>query len=309
LYEVVPDIYATIEKEDMNVGSNAGFFDLGDQLIIFDTFLNIKAAKDLKQAAMEITGKTASMIVISHFHTDHIIGLPVFMSDEDHKPMVVTAPYTQDIIERELEADIKEIHELPESKMQEFRDQLRNATTESERLNAENTLRFYDNIRNPEVKAVIPNLTITDKLIIHGTKHTVELINVGTAHTTEDIIAYFSAEKIVFMGDLLFSNRDPWIGSGDPKKWVEFMDEFSKNDIESYIPGHGSIATKVELKLQTKYIRELMDLVIQGKQESGSEPTIITRTMLSEDFYKWNSPCYEWNSNFLNTAYWEKLKN
>ncbi len=273
LYEVVPDIYAAIEKENMNVGSNAGFFDLGDRIIIFDTFLNIEAAKDLKQAAMEITGKPASMIVISHFHTDHIIGLPAFMSDKDHKPMVVTAPFTQDIMERELEADIKEIHGLPESKMQEFRDQLANAETETERLNAENTLRFYNNIRHPEVTAVIPNLTITDKLIIHGTKHTVELINIGTAHTTEDIIAYFPTEKIVFMGDLLFSNHDPWIGSGDPK-----------------------------------YIREMMDLIIQGKKESGTEPAPILRTMLSEDFHKWNSPCFDWNSNFLNTAYWEKLK-
>ncbi|TFH30921.1 MAG: MBL fold metallo-hydrolase, partial [Promethearchaeota archaeon] len=259
LYEVVPDIYAAIEKDKMNVGSNAGFFDLGDQLIIFDTFLNIEAAKDLRQVAKEITGTPVSMVVISHFHTDHIIGLSAFMQEETFKPIVLTAPFTRNIMEKEFKADIQEIHALPDSKIQEFRDQLSHATTKTERLNAENTLRFYNNIRHPEVKAVIPNMTIADKIVIHGTKHTVELINVGTAHTTEDIIAYFPTEKVVFMGDLLFSNRDPWIGSGDPMKWVDFTDAFSKNDIEAYIPGHGSIGTMREIKLQTKYIREMIE--------------------------------------------------
>ncbi len=55
---------------------NAGFINLGDRVVIFDTFLSIEAAKDLKQAIIDITGNDNFVIVNSHI--DHYLGNCVF---------------------------------------------------------------------------------------------------------------------------------------------------------------------------------------------------------------------------------------
>src|SRR3954465_13557310 len=49
---------------------NAGIVDLGDRTVIFDPFMNIDGAADLKAIARELTGKEASIIINSHYHND-----------------------------------------------------------------------------------------------------------------------------------------------------------------------------------------------------------------------------------------------
>lgn len=294
LYEVSENIFAAIEKEEMNVGSNAGFFDLGDQVVVFDTFLNIDAAQDLYNAATTITGKKVSKVVISHYHSDHLIGLPIFEDAE-----IISTPFTREKSLTEIRADIQEIQETPEEEIQKLIDQSKNGETEKERLNAANSLKFYLNIRHPKVKSIIPTTTVSGKMVIYGRDLTVELWNIGCAHSPEDLIAYFPDQHIAFMGDLLFANRDPWLGSGDPTKLIAFLEDFKKNEIDYYISGHGEIGTQSEVDLEIRYVQELIQLVNQYRSLPEDQRQQIDRNMLSPEFQTWNSPSFGWNVNFL----------
>ena len=51
LYKISESAYGAISKEDSPMGSNAGFIDIGDYLIIIDSTGHAGAAKDLKHAA------------------------------------------------------------------------------------------------------------------------------------------------------------------------------------------------------------------------------------------------------------------
>ncbi len=55
LYEVAPNVYAAI-KTDKRCMSNAGFINLGDKVVVFDTFLSIEAAKDVKRCDLGFKG-------------------------------------------------------------------------------------------------------------------------------------------------------------------------------------------------------------------------------------------------------------
>ena len=303
LYEIGEKIYAAIEKPDMGVGSNAGFFDLGNHVVVFDTFLNLNAAKDLNRAVEEITGNTVKTVIISHIHTDHIIGVSAFPAASN----IISSPFTYSDIMTNAKKDLEEVQNLPESDMDELRNKAEKGETEEIRKNAANTLNFYDNLRKPGIKIIPPNITISEKIILYGDDRNVELINIGSAHTQEDVIAYLPDEKIVFMGDLLFANRDPWIGSGNPKKLVFFLIGFIDNDIEIYVPGHGELATKKEVELQIQYVNELLKLVKNIISETPDKLDTISKTMLSPAFHKWNSPCFGWNINFLANEFKEKL--
>ncbi len=50
-------IYAAIHRSGGQAICNAGFVDLGDEILVFDSFLSLAAARDLKKAIDEITGK------------------------------------------------------------------------------------------------------------------------------------------------------------------------------------------------------------------------------------------------------------
>lgn len=78
LEKVSEGIYAAIAKDDGGAFGNAGFIDLGDKTIIFDTFNTQQAAEDLRNIAVNITNKPVSWVINSHFHSDHTRGNQVF---------------------------------------------------------------------------------------------------------------------------------------------------------------------------------------------------------------------------------------
>ncbi|MFX1593939.1 MAG: MBL fold metallo-hydrolase, partial [Promethearchaeota archaeon] len=73
LYNLNSGIYAAISAEKLP-SSNAGFFDLGNYLVIFDTLMDPYATDDLIRASKQYTNKEPSFVIISHYHMDHLFG-------------------------------------------------------------------------------------------------------------------------------------------------------------------------------------------------------------------------------------------
>jgi cyclase len=118
-----------------------------------------------------------------------------------------------------------------------------------------NDILTYKDIQNPDFKLRPPDILLYDKMKISGTTRSVEIINIGNAHAYDDILAYFPEEKICFMGDLLFAEPNPEWANGingmpwstDPEHLKEVMRFYLEQDLEVYVPGHGSLCTKKEV--------------------------------------------------------------
>ena len=78
LQPLAEGIYAAIATEQGAGFSNAGLIDLGDRMLVFDSFENPKAAEDLVQAAVHLFQHKPMTVLISHWHPDHWGGLQVF---------------------------------------------------------------------------------------------------------------------------------------------------------------------------------------------------------------------------------------
>lgn len=143
-----------------------------------------------------------------------------------------------------------------------------------------------------------PNITFKEGCIIHGIDKTVQLRTFSKAHTDGDVIVYIPDDKVLFAGDLLFSNSDPWLGSGDPEGWLLVNDELMTLDLRVTVLGHGNLATKKEFSLQNKYIREIINLV-KTHIKSGGDPNQIKRNDFSKELRSWKSITFGWNINFL----------
>ncbi|MFX0020694.1 MAG: MBL fold metallo-hydrolase [Candidatus Hermodarchaeota archaeon] len=293
LYKVSESAYAAISQEDSPMGSNAGFIDIEDYLIIIDSTLHAGAAEDLKRAVLKYTQKEPNFIVITHYHTDHIVGNSIF----DRNTQIITSDRTLINIKTESKKFFEQYRNFDMEKILELEESLEFEKDDEKIQDIKNDLRFLKGIRTiKEIRE--PNLTFKIGCIIHGKEKKVHLQTFEKAHTDGDVIAYIPDEKVLFAGDLLFANRDPWIGSGDPEGWLSVNEELLARDFDIIVPGHGNLASKKEFTLQNMYIREMMDLV-KKHIDAGKDPTHIKREEFSKELHSWNSITLGWNINFL----------
>ncbi|NVM36862.1 MAG: MBL fold metallo-hydrolase [Candidatus Lokiarchaeota archaeon] len=291
LYKLSDSAYGAISKENSGMGGNAGFIDIGDYLIIVDTTGHVNAAKDLKRAANQYTQKEPNFIVITHYHMDHLMGTSLF----DISTQIMTSDRTLKNIQTE---GRKRIEEFKKMDLKEMEDSLNTETDEEKRKDIENDLFFLKTVRSDDFTVREPNLTFKEGCVIHGTEKNVQLRTFKKAHTDGDVIVYIPEEKILFAGDLLFARRDPWLGSGDPEGWISVNEELLALDFKVTVPGHGELASKEEFSLESKYIKEILELV-KKKIDAGEDPTQIKMEDFSKEIQSWKSPILEWNIKFL----------
>lgn len=291
LYELAEGIYAAIEKEN-STGSNAGIIDLGDSTVIFDTFLNIDAARELKKASEMLTKRKTRYIINSHGHTDHFVGNCLFAEEA---AAIISTEAVRDIIEKGRQAyEAEKDQYLP--RIKEIYTTLKSNSHTENKSDLYNELQFLESLTKPGVELRAPNTVIETEMTMYGSKRTLHLKTFGTAHSPGDMIAYLPEDKICFMGDLLSNHGHAWLGSGSPEHFIEALEEISKYDIESFIPGHGALSKREDVLAQIQYINEMLHLV-KTKNSLNIEGYSIND--LSPMFREWKSLCFSWNINFL----------
>ncbi|HSQ09944.1 MAG TPA: MBL fold metallo-hydrolase, partial [Burkholderiaceae bacterium] len=66
------------------------------------------------------------------------------------------------------------------------------------------------------------------------------LIDVGGAHSPEDIMLWVENDRVLLAGDLYFSGRIPFVGNADTRSWLATLDVIAPLKPASVIPGHGA---------------------------------------------------------------------
>jgi cyclase len=275
---------------------NAGIVDLGDRTVIFDPFMNIDAAADLKKIAKELTRKEASIIINSHYHNDHVRGNQLFLPAS-----IVSTTWTR------AQMAISEPEELAwekknAAKLAEMNRQKLKTATGKENEELPLWIGYYEAMvtNGPLVKTTLPNVTFSDSLWIHGTKRSVLLVEYKNGHSGSDAVMLLPTEGIAFMGDLLFEKRHPYLGDGNPDSWVNNLDHlYADSTIHLFVPGHGNVTGRTTLKEMSRYIRDLQQLVYEGMQKAQPD-SVIKKTAMPSMYADWKfGQFYGFNIDFL----------
>lgn len=250
-------VYAAIAKQGEGAMSNSGFIDLGEEVLIFDTFTTPNAARDLRKVAEELTQKNVNYVFNSHFHGDHTFGNQVF---ED--AVILSTPVTRDLHRtRNAVADpVKEVEEMTAYLNQ--LDERRQAETDPiNRLSLENQWKEISKVTEavPELRMVLPHLTFEDKLVIHGSKRSVELYCYGGGHTASDAFLYLPEEKIAFMADLVLENHHPPIYNS--QAFITNLTKVKELDINKIVTGHGNVVEHTQIDVMLTYLTHINDRV------------------------------------------------
>ena len=89
----------------------------------------------------------------------------------------------------------------------------------------------------------VPEATIefTDRHQLDAGGRTVELIEIGPAHTAGDIIAWLPDDRVLFTGDILFIGGTPIMWAGAIGNWIDACKLIEELNPELIVPGHGPI--------------------------------------------------------------------
>jgi len=291
VYELSDGIYGVISKANSGMGGNSGFIDMGDYSILIDTGFNLNAAKDLMRAVSEYTNKDPRFVIITHYHLDHVIGNFLYGKD-------TTIISSENALKNFKTENYNRIKELDKTDLKELEESLKKETDEDKKVEIQGEIEFIKSIRQENFYLREPNFTIDGEIALHGQDKEIRIWNVKKSHTDGDLVIHAPREKILFAGDLLFARTDPWLGSGDPRGWIDVINQLMEVEFEIVVPGHGTLATKEDFSLEKKYITEIMDLVSK-RLKSNTVPIEINREDFSEELRSWKSSVLQWNVEFL----------
>jgi cyclase len=129
--------------------------------------------------------------------------------------------------------------------------------------------------RNAVPPSHFPSKTIADKesTVIDGAR--LELLHWAPAHTSGDLIVYLPEQKVVFAGDVIVADF-PAGGTqihpnlnGSVAGWIETVKAMLALDADAYVPGHGDVFTKRDVRTKLLIIEDKWDkmkaMVAQGK--------------------------------------------
>jgi glyoxylase-like metal-dependent hydrolase (beta-lactamase superfamily II) len=259
LYELNSGIFAAISAEKIPI-SNAGFFDLGNYLVIFDTLMDPYSTVDLIKASKQFTNKEPSFLINSHHHMDHLFGNRIFLMNIP----IISSFETLMEAQKSLETRFKDFKERAPAEIKRTEAELLNEKKPNKILELKNDINSWNEIRKPSFNLRLPDFIINDSFTLKGTKNQVQINYIGAAHTKGDIIAFFEKEKICFMGDLLFEKTDPsWatatsgvLAPANSTRLRDTLIKYAEKDIEIYVPGHGNLCTKKHLQENAEFYDE-----------------------------------------------------
>lgn len=216
--------------------SNAGAIVARDGLIAIDAQQYPRLAHRFREAAQTATGKPFSKLVNTHCHLDHTAGNVVF-SDLPILAHEKTLTAMQDNLGPRSGANWT-ITDYSTKIRFLFGQNLFELVPESDPGQAW----FQERISLPDYDTMViapPTETFADEFAFHLPTGTVELHYWGPAHCDGDIVVHLVKSKVIFLGDLLFYGRFPWLGDCDLDGWIDRLASVLELDIKVVIPGHG----------------------------------------------------------------------
>ena len=231
--EVTPRVFyvrgqqgvASAANEGFN--SNAGFVVTEEGVVVIDALGTPALGDALLKAIRKVTSRPVKRVIVTHYHADHFYGLePLKKAGADVWAHRAALEYLDDPdAQRRLQQRAVDLFPWVDDKTPLVRADLWLDGDTSFRLGG---IRF-------------------------------DIHHLGPAHSPEDVIVVVPSEGVVFIGDILFAGRIPFVGNADSKRWLERIDQLLALKPRLMVTGHGEVSRDPakDLALTKSYLLHL----------------------------------------------------
>lgn len=268
LFQVKSGIYALINRTEGWGIANSGLIDLGGISVVFDSTMTPKSAQEIVRVSGEVGIGSINLIINSHYHNDHIWGNQVFPAES----LIVSSETTRKLILTNGQEELDWYQANSGERLAVLESTKGNIDTPEVKLWR---TYFYALVESlPDIRVRYPDITFKDRLEIHGSQRTAQIITYQNGHTGCDAIVYLPDDGVVFMSDLLFTDFHPFLSEAHPATTISILNDILEYDAEVFVPGHGPIATAQELFKMREYIEVCMDIAQEHYEMTRSEATL-----------------------------------
>lgn len=234
--QVAPNIYAVIgdlgpqSPENDGLNNNLGFIVGEDGVLVINAGPTARVARALHQAVGKVTQQPIKWVVNVNSQSHYWLGNDYFKQ----KGIPILAHTEAARLMRELGAgQLQSAQALLKDK-------------------AEGTA------------LALPSDTITAKHELRVGKTKVQLLHFGAAHTAGDLVVWLPEQKVLFTGDIVFTQRILGvIPVGNSGGWVKAFDQAMALKPRVIVPGHGK---PTDMKTATKDTRDYLAYLRSGAQ-------------------------------------------
>ena len=259
--------------------SNAGAIETPEGLLIVDTQQYPRLGRQLRDAALQRTGKPLRLVINTHCHLDHTHGNVVFADVPILAHERTLAAMNACLGPRSGEA----------WSITDFATKIRFLFGQNilELVPDDDPARrwFEGRIGLSDYDTVVirpPSETFTGDFAFHLPDDTVRLHYFGPAHCDGDIVVHVEKRKVAFLGDLLFHGRFPWLGDCDLDGLIAALGRVLALDVAVVVPGHGPPATLADVARFRDMLVELRAAVARAVKAGTSEEAAVREVALPQ---------------------------
>ncbi len=121
-----------------------------------------------------------------------------------------------------------------------------------------------------------PSITFNDRMTFKLGKHTFDLFHTP-GHSSANISVYVPEEKVIFVGDTVFSGCQTWLHSADPDDLFRSLKLIQSLDVDYIVPGHGEVVDKKYLYEQAAVVYDWLGAIAHGMAKGWSREECAAR--------------------------------
>lgn len=249
---VAPDVYAVIgdlagqtyENEGMN--NNLGFVVTDKGVLVINTGPSQRVAKALHAAIQKTTKQPIKWVVNLNSQNHYWLGNDYFKSLD----ATLIASKEGERVMREMGAQQLEANRIL----------LKEKATGT--------------------KLTYPTDLVADKREMKLGRTVVQLLHFGPAHTPGDMVVWLPEQKILFAGDIIYTERLlAVIPIGNSANWIEVFDKVTALNPKTIVPGHGRPTTIEQAHRDTRdYLSFLRAEAKRVFETTGSMQEAVEKT-------------------------------
>jgi cyclase len=233
LEAVGPGVYAYVQEPGGWCLSNAGVIAGGDGVVVVDTLATQPRAQELRRVVDRLAPGPRRTVVNTHHHGDHTFGNQVF------------GPAAAIVAHHRLPGELAEA--------------------------GLGLTRLWPDVEWGALRLVPPTITFADTLTLTVGDRPVELIHVGPAHTTNDVVVWLPDSRVLFAGDAVLSGCTPFVLMGSVSGSLAAIERLRALEPETVVCGHGPVTGPEVFEVNAAYLRRIQQVAAEA-HATGLKP-------------------------------------
>lgn len=245
LTQVADGVYAYVQEPGGWCLNNAGIVTTPDGAVVVDTAATQRRAERFRARVDAVAPGPERTVVNTHHHGDHVFGTHLFGT----RATVIG----HELIVPELVGTGLALTGL------------------------------WPGVEWGDVRVTLPTVTFADRLVLPAGDRQLELLYVGPAHTTNDIVLWLDDCGVLFAGDVVLSGCTPFVLMGSVSGSLAAVTRLAALEPRVVVCGHGPLAGPEVLDATAAYLTWLLDLAATGLAH-GRTPLEAARARVPEEF-------------------------